>query len=91
MMYYELSPRYDSRASFYGKAHIKETTKSYILVSYDTEILKLDKNTGKIKFLCSNDWAFSRTTIRHINEFLKQYTNENPKSKKELLQMAKGA
>ena len=91
MMYYELFPRYDSRASFYGKAHIKETAKSYILISYDTEILKLDKSTGKIKFICSDEWAFSQTTNRHINEFLKQYTNETPKSKKELLQMAKGA
>lgn len=87
-MFYELSARYDRRASFYGKAHIKETTKYYILISYDTEILKLEKSTGKIKFLCSDEWAFSQTTNRHINEFLKQFANESPKSKKELLQMA---
>lgn len=91
MLYYELSPRYDHRKSFYGKAHIKETTKYYTLISYDTEILKLEKSTGKIKFICSDDWAFSQTTNRHINEFLKQYTNEKPKSKKELLEMAKAS
>lgn len=87
-MIYELSARYDRRASFYGKAHIKETPNSYILISYDTEMLKVDKITGKIKFLCRSEWAFTQTTNRHINEFLKQFTNETPKSKKELLQMA---
>ena len=91
MMYYELSARYDSRASFYKKAYIKETSKSYTLISYDTEILKLDKSTGELKFLCCSEWAFTQTTNRHINEFLKQYTNESPKSKKELLKLAKGA
>ena len=91
MMYYELDARFDRRKSFYGKAHIKETTKYYTLISYDTEILKLEKSTGKIKWLCCSEWAFSQTTNRHINEFLKQYTNERAKSKKELLKMAKGA
>lgn len=91
MMYYELSARYDSRKSFYGKAHIKETEKYYTLISYDTEILKLNKATGKITFLCRAEWAFTQTTNRHINEFLKQYTNERAKSKRELLTMARGA
>ena len=90
-MIYELSARYDSRASFYGKAKIKETPKYYTLISYDTEILKLDKTTGEIAFLCKSEWAFSQTTNRHINEFFKQYTNEKPKSKKELLAMAGGS
>lgn len=87
---YELSARYDSRASFYGKAHIKETPKYYTLISYDTEILRQEKSTGTINFLCRDEWAFSQTTCRHINEFLKQFTNERSKSKKELLQMARG-
>lgn len=91
MLYYELSARFDRRKSFYGKAHIKETPKFYTLISYDTEILKLDKTTGKITFLCRSEWAFSQTTNRHINEFFKQYTNERAKSKQELLAMAKGA
>lgn len=88
-MYYELAPRYDSHASFYGKAHIEETPTYYYLISYDTKILKLEKSNNKITFLCCDEWAFSQTTNRHINEFLKQFTNETPKSKKELLQMAK--
>lgn len=86
--YYELSARFDRRASFYGKARIKETAKYYYLISYETEILKLDKTTKKITFLCSSEYAYTQTTNRHINEFLKQYTNEPPKSKKELLKMA---
>lgn len=91
MMIYELTARYDARASFYGKAHIKETPKYYTLISYDTEILKLDKTTNKIIFLCRDAWAFSQTTNRHINEFFRQYTNAEPKSKKELLAMAGGS
>lgn len=87
---YELAARYDRRASFYGKAHIKETPTYYILISYETEILKLNKKTQALKFLCRDPWAFSQTTNRHINEFLRQYTNEHPKSKSELLQMAGG-
>lgn len=87
---YELLARYDSRASFYGKAHIKETPKYYTLISYDTEILRQDKTSGSIKFLCRDEWAFSSTTCRHINEFFKQYTNNTSKTKKQLLQMARG-
>lgn len=91
MNIYELIPRYDSRASFYGKARIKETSRYYTLVSYNTEILKLNKENGKITFLCRSEWAFTHTTNRHINEFLKQFTNETPKSKSELLKMTKEA
>lgn len=86
---YELSARYDARASFYGKAHIKETPKYYTLISYDTEILRTDKSGENIVFLCRDEWAFSATTCRHINEFFKQYTNENAKTKSELLKMAR--
>lgn len=88
MNFYELSPRYDRRASFYGKAHIKETPAALVLISYDTEILKLNKKTRKIIFLCSYPDAYSQTTNRHINEFLKQFTNESPKSKREILTLA---
>ena len=88
MNYYELTPRYDRRASFYGKAHIKETPAALVLVSYDTVILRLDKKTNTLRFLCHSEWAYTQTTNRHINEFLKQFTNEKPKSKSELLKLA---
>lgn len=82
---YELFPRYDTRKSFYGKAHIIETSKTIKLKSYDTIILQYSKQTKTIKFLCRDPWAFSQTTNRHINEFLKQFTNTSPLSKKEIL------
>ena len=86
---YELSARFDSRASFYGKAQIEETNKYYYLVSYCTKILKLEKETQKITFLCS-ECDLTSTTNRHINEFLLQYTNEGKKSKNDLLKMIRG-
>lgn len=81
----ELFPRYDARKSFYGKAHIIETSKTIKLKSYDTIVLQYNKQTKTIKFLCRDPWAFSQTTNRHINEFLKQFTNVNPLTKKEIL------
>lgn len=87
-MIYELSARYDSRASFYGKAHIKETAKKIYLQSYDTIILVLDKKSKDIKFLCRSEWAYSQTTLRHINEFIKQFTDGHGMSKKEILKKA---
>jgi hypothetical protein len=83
---YELSPRFDARKSFYGKAHIIETSKTIKLKSYDTIILQYSKQTKTIKFLCRDPWAFSQTTNRHINEFIKQFTNETALSKKQILQ-----
>ncbi len=44
---YELTARFDTRASFYGKARIKETAKFLTLISCDTEILRKNKITGK--------------------------------------------
>lgn len=82
---YELFPRYNARKSFYGKAHIIETSKTIKLKSYNTIILQYNKQTKTIKFLCRDPWAFSQTTNRHINEFLKQFTNTSPLTKKEIL------
>ena len=84
-MTYELMARYDRCKSFYRKAHIVETDEYYILISYSTEILKLNKADGKITFLCHSEWAYSQTTNRHINEFLLQFTNERRLSKREIL------
>lgn len=84
---YELFPRHDARKSFYGKAHIIETSKTIKLKSYDTIILKYNKQTKTIKFLCRDLWAFSQTTNRHINEFLKQFTNISPLTKKDIIKM----
>lgn len=88
---YELSARFDRRKSFYNKAQIIETSQTLTLMSYSTQILQYNKRTKKIKWLCRDEWAFSQTTNRHINEFLLQYTNETAKSKKQLLEMAKAS
>lgn len=69
MRIYELMARYDSRKSFYGKAHIIELDNGIIqLKSYDTIVGEIKDNTyhqlwdGK-----------SQTTTRHIKEFKKQF------------------
>ena len=84
----ELKAIYDARASFYGKAQIIETNNKIILKSYNTDILEFDKTSKTIRFLTHNKNHFTMTTNRHINEFLQQYTNEQPKSKTQLLKMA---
>ena len=67
-MRYELTPNYDSAKSFYHKAYVnvnRDNTR-ITLISYDTAVCTIDK--GKITLL----EPYSRTTIRHIKEFLKQ-------------------
>lgn len=68
--FYDLSPRFDSRASFYGKAHVVEWEDNTItLRSYDTDIIKLMSEKRKFIKLYSE---YSATTNRHIQEFSKQ-------------------
>ena len=66
----ELSPRYDSRKSFYGKAHLihldNGTTQ---LQSYDTVVCEIDK-AGNFKMLWDGK---TQTTSRHIKEFKRQF------------------
>lgn len=67
---YELTPRYDSRKSFYGKAHIIEYpdgTKQ--LQSYNTIVCELSPN-GVFRSLWDGR---TQTTSRHIREFRKQF------------------
>lgn len=82
---YNLDARFDRCKSFYNKAKIIETSQTIKLKSYETIILQYNKRTKQLKFLCRNPWAFSQTTNRHINEFIKQFTNEKTLSKKEIL------
>ena len=67
--FYELEARYDSRASFYGKAHVIDYGNGeYSLQSYDT-IVSTCKN-GKVTHL--GKW--SNTTTRHQREFERQFS-----------------
>lgn len=69
MNIYELAPRYDSRKSFYGKAHVIELdngTKQ--LQSYN--IIVGEIKNGEYFQLWDGK---SQTTTRHIKEFKKQF------------------
>lgn len=66
---YELFPRYDSRKSFYGKAHeFWYEDGSVALQSYSTIVAEITKEGKAIV----HGW-YSQTTTRHIKEFLKQH------------------
>ena len=84
----ELKAIYDNRQSFYGKAEILQEDNKIILKSYNTNILEYNTKTKKLTFLTNNKNHFTQTTNRHINEFLRQFTNETKKTKAELLKMA---
>ena len=74
---YELQWRYDSRASFYGKAQVKvkEDNICYneLLYSYDTLVAIYTKD--KIKNIEQFNYLgkYSQTTTRHQKEFFKQH------------------
>ena len=66
--FYELSPRFDSRKSFYGKAQIIEIESDTYLKSYDTIVC------GIINGEFRRFWSgWSNTTGRHVNEFSRQF------------------
>ena len=68
MKLFELSPRYDARKSFYGKAHVIDHENGTIeLQSYDTIVSRCVN--GKVEEL--GKW--SMTTTRHQKEFRKQF------------------
>ena len=70
---FELSPDYDSRKSFYGKAKVDvKPDGTQILYSYGTPVCKI--KDGKATLLKKGylGWASSQTTLRHVKEFLKQ-------------------
>lgn len=67
--FFELFPRYDSRKSFYGKAHvIVYADGSADLLSYDTIVAHIDTEGNYI-----DEGKFSQTTTRHQKEFYRQF------------------
>lgn len=69
MQIYELSARYDSRQSFYGKAHvIKHDDGLLELLSYNTIVSRC--KDGKVEHL----GRWSQTTSRHQREFERQFS-----------------
>lgn len=68
MKIFELSPRYDTRKSFYGKAHVIDHEDGTLeLQSYDTIVSRCVN--GKVEEL--GKWSV--TTTRHQKEFRKQF------------------
>lgn len=73
-MIYELTPRYSSRKSFYGKAKVQEydldEVKLIELISYSTKVayIKQYENSKKYVYL----GHYSMTTTSHHKEFFKQ-------------------
>lgn len=67
MKIYELTPMYDAHASFYGKAKIFDYDGVKMeLCSFDTIVAVIDHDKATVYD------TYSRTTLRHIKEFLKQ-------------------
>lgn len=70
MIIYELTARYDSRKSFYGKARVIDHEDGTLeLQSYDTIVSRC--KDGKVEHL--GKW--SQTTSRHQREFEKQFAH----------------
>ena len=90
----ELETVYDSRKSFYGKAHIMIESDTvgtkrvhyYTLFSYDTFICEVKEIDGGkfINAFTDDEGHLTQTTLRHLNEFMKQL-NLEPRPKKEWL------
>ena len=82
-MYYELSPVYDSCKSFYGKARVKVDGNDLQLFSYSTAVAIVTYLPDGAK-LAHITGVYSRTTVRHIREFLRQH-GFKPGTKSELI------
>lgn len=76
---YNLDCKFDTRASFYGKAQVKEethtgeygTTRSLNLYSYNTLVAKIFYSIDDtVEYICFG--KYSQTTTRHQKEFFKQ-------------------
>ena len=67
---YDLRPEYAGRASFYGKAQVLDYGNGvYELKSYDTIVARIENGEVTMNGL----HQYSRTTDRHIREFLQQF------------------
>ena len=68
-MLFELTPKFDSRKSFYGKALIRFEGDLKLLFSFDTPVAYIGPDRLPVML---NGWDYSQTTLRHVKEFLKQ-------------------
>lgn len=83
---YELIPINSRQASFYKKAHYTIVNNEATLYSYTSNVCKVDLDRGAyyLNWDIPENLLFSRTTLKHLKEFLKQKLGVDIKSKKEL-------
>ena len=69
-----LNPQYTGNKSYYKKAivYYDQTTNTYALQSYDTRVISYNATTNTLTKLW---FGYSRTTMKHIIDFVRQYTN----------------
>ena len=68
-MLFELTPKFDSRKSFYGKAKISFEGDRRLLLSYGTPVAFIEPDRLPVML---DGWNSTQTTLRHVREFLKQ-------------------
>ena len=82
---YELSCRFDSRQSFYGKAKVEITRNTYEqtidLYSYGTLVASVIDNFNDMTRKYIYNGQYSQTTTRHQKEFFKQQGLSNKEIK----------
>ncbi len=100
----ELTPIYENVKSYYNKAEVKRYYNKYNIIvkyellSYNTLVLTYKDSKIKLNKNINKDLLTSKTTLRHIKEFIKQYyylldeetkktLEKNNFSKKTLLQL----
>ena len=82
---YYLKAKYDSRASFYNKAVVKEEDNgAKALYSYNTFVCRIEGKKYRLNGAIDRELLFSNTTLRHIKEFLRQELGIENLTKKDL-------
>ena len=75
-MKYDLDCRYDTRASFYGKAKVEEyednNVKTLHLLSYGTFVANIVYYKNENRVVYEYFGRYSQTTTRHQKEFFRQ-------------------
>lgn len=72
MSAFELTPEFDGRKSFYGKARVAYPagTDEVELFSYESHVMTLNPLSRVVSL--HPRWDESATTLRHVKELLKQ-------------------
>lgn len=87
---YYLKPQYDKAKSFYNKTEVVNYGEVKYLYSYNTLVCTLKNDKLELNYNIDEHLLFSRTTLRHIKEFLNQHfkDSERFKTKKEIIKFA---